>query len=160
MFEHEFVRKFAPGEVLFSEGDQSREMFIIQDGEIAVSRVAEGQEIILGRLSKGDFVGEMALLESEPRSATARASRETRCLVIQPGGFLLKIRRDPTFAFEMLQRLSRRIRGINERLLEAIKREDATLEVMFQSIVTRTEYNPDFNLSGLLDADPSTKTRK
>ena len=75
----------------------------------------------LGKLERGDFLGEMSLLESLPRSATAVAIGKTRLLCIQPGGFLLKIRRDPTFAFELLQSLSSRIRLTNERLLGSVK---------------------------------------
>lgn len=119
-FTNEQTRLLQDGEILFHEGDESREMFVVVDGEIEVIKQTQNQPIVLASLKKGDFVGEMSLLESLPRSASARAKGPTKLLVIQPGGFLLKIRRDPTFAFEMLQILSRRIRKTNENLIREL----------------------------------------
>jgi CRP-like cAMP-binding protein len=62
-------------------------------------------------------------LESTSRSASARAKGETKLIEIKPGGFLLKVRRDPTFAFELMCQLSSRLRGTSDRLLEAIGEE-------------------------------------
>lgn len=129
-FSQEFILEFQDGETIFKEKDETREMYIVQSGQVAIVRHAGSREMLLATLKKGDFVGEMALLESLPRSATARAVGKTRLLVLQPGGFLLKIRRDPTLAFEMLQRLSRRIRVTNDRLFEAIERDQTPVETM------------------------------
>lgn len=146
-FAPEYVREFADGDIIFAEGDDSREMYIVQQGSVVVTRKPMGSSgngaITLGTLQKGDFAGEMALLESLPRSATAKAKGATKLLVLQPGGFLLKIRRDPTFAFEMLQRLSRRIRVTNDRLLEVLNREgshaDPTAKII-RSICESSEF--------------------
>ena len=72
--------------------------------------------MVLGVLRRGDFFGEMSLLESYPREATARAVGETRLVVLSQGGLLLRLRRDPTFCLEMLHRLSGRLRDHNARL--------------------------------------------
>ena len=117
-FEHEITKTFQDGSVICREGDLSREMFVIRSGIVEVSKSLADKEVVLARLYRGDFFGEMSLLESEPRSATVRAVGEVTLNVIHTGGFLLKIRRDPTFAFEMLQRLSGRIRASNERLVD------------------------------------------
>ena len=90
-------------------------------------------------LGKGDFFGEMALLESEPRSATVRSVGSTKVLVIQSGGFLLKIRRDPTFAFEMLQRLSGRLRGVTAQLAAACSENGLSTDQM-QSLLVASEF--------------------
>ncbi len=116
-FSQESLRSYEDGEIIFREGEQSFEMFVVHSGSVAVSKGS----VNLGILKRGEFLGEMSLLESLPRSATAVAVGQTRLLCIQPGGFLLKIRRDPTFAFELLQSLSRRVRYTNERLLERIE---------------------------------------
>lgn len=108
------------------EGDDSREMYIVISGEIVVTKNSGAGEVTLANLHRGEFVGEMSLLESLPRSATARSKGTTKLLAIQPGGFLLKIRRDPTFAFEMLQSLSRRIRLTNDNLMRELNRAGAT----------------------------------
>ena len=137
-FAHETVIDFADGDTIFTEGEDGREMYIVQSGEVRVTKHAPAGEIHLATITRGDFVGEMALLESKPRSATARAVGKTRLVVLQPGGFLLKIRRDPTLAFEMLQRLSHRIRHTNEQLLDALGRGIPIDEI--QRIVERSEF--------------------
>ena len=139
-FSHESVRVFADGETIFAEGEDSREMYVVISGEVVVSKHFSHGDLCLARLNKGDFVGEMSLLESLPRSATAHARGVTKLLVIHPGGFLLKIRRDPTFAFEMLQSLSRRIRVTNDNLMHEINRATSTPESL-KEILSGSEFN-------------------
>jgi CRP-like cAMP-binding protein len=124
-FAEDTIREFDDGDIIFSEGDDSREMYIVIEGEVAITKRSQKGEIALASFKRGDFVGEMSLLESLPRSASARAKGKTRLLAIHPGGFLLKIRRDPTFAFEMMQALSRRIRTTNEALMKELNRATA-----------------------------------
>jgi CRP/FNR family cyclic AMP-dependent transcriptional regulator len=142
-FTGDFEREFQDGEVIFNEGDDSREMYVIESGQISIrKKIAGSKEVQLVCFQRGDFVGEMALLESLPRFASAYAIGVTKVLVLRPGGFLLKIRRDPTFAFEMLQQLSRRIRITNERMLEMVIRgnaDQAVVEEILQS--TEIRYN-------------------
>lgn len=126
-FREDSIRICEDGELVFREGDQSQEMYIVQFGRVEVSKNTPKGTVTLATLERGDFLGEMSLLESLPRSANAIARGKTKLLCIQPGGFLLKIRRDPTFAFELLQALSRRIRNTNEHLLTSI--ESGTLDI-------------------------------
>jgi CRP/FNR family cyclic AMP-dependent transcriptional regulator len=138
-FAQETVQTFNDSDVIFSEGDETHEMFIVQQGEVVIAKKTNHGDVILATLKRGDFFGEMSLLESLPRSATARAKGETKLLTILPGGFLLKIRRDPTFAFEMLQSLSKRIRLTNDRLVTAIQDGKSNQETL-RSILNKTEY--------------------
>ncbi len=139
-FAQEVSRSFEPGEMIFTEGDDSREMYVVVSGNVEIIKKTKTGEIHLAKLGKGDFVGEMSLLESLPRSASARALGKTKLLVIHPGGFLLKIRRDPTFAFEMLQSLSRRIRMTNESLVRELSQEKLSSENL-RSIVSGSEFS-------------------
>lgn len=139
-FSQESHLEVSDGDIIFNEGDDGREMYVVTEGEVVVSKKTSQGEVILATLRKGDFVGEMSLLESLPRSATATAKGKTRLLVIQPGGFLLKIRRDPTFAFEMLQTFSRRIRQTNEALLGELNREETNLESL-KNILQSSEFH-------------------
>ena len=144
-FSEDAHREFADGDLIFMEGDDSREMYVVIEGEVVVTKLAtNGGEIELARLKKGNFVGEMSLLESLPRSATARACGSTRLLVIQPGGFLLKIRRDPTFAFEMLQTLSKRIRMTNDTLMKELGRADSSKDSL-RTLLAESEYKKESN---------------
>jgi CRP-like cAMP-binding protein len=111
------VQSFVDGEFVFHEGDTSTEMFVIRFGRIEIVKFVGGHPIRLALLERGNFFGEMSLLEGLPRSATARAIGDTQLLVLRPGSLLLQIRRDPTFAFELLQQLSGRIRDLNEKLV-------------------------------------------
>ena len=73
----------------------------------------------MATLRQGDFFGEMSLLESMPREADATAVTHTELLVITQGGLLVRLRRDPTFAVEMLHKLSGRVRSLNRQVEEA-----------------------------------------
>src|SRR5688500_16096621 len=72
-FAQDHNREFNDGDLIFAEGDDSREMYVVVEGEVVVTKTSQRGEITLATLKKGDFVGEMSLLESLPRSATARA---------------------------------------------------------------------------------------
>ena len=117
----EIERSYQDGDTIVREGEKSREMFVIQRGEVVVTKQVGDREVELARLTKGDFFGEMSVLESLPRDANARAVGETELLVISAGGLLVRVRRDPTFAFEMLNRLSGRVRSLNARLVELLE---------------------------------------
>ncbi len=139
-FAQELSRSFENGEMIFTEGDDSREMYVVVTGGVEIIKKTNSGEVRLAQLKKGDFVGEMSLLESLPRSASARAVGPTKLLVIHPGGFLLKIRRDPTFAFEMLQSLSRRIRVTNESLVKELGKEKLCGDTL-RTIVSGSEFS-------------------
>jgi len=129
---HEKTMLYQDGEFIFQEGDANRDIFIIQEGNVEIWKKTETNEIRLATFNRGDFFGDMALLQGGTRFASAKAAGATKLLVIQPGGFLLKIRRDPTFAFEMLQALSYRIKISNERLVDVIKKGNVSKETVDQ----------------------------
>lgn len=106
------------GEEIVREGDVGHDMFIVQSGQVRITkRSVSGDDITLAVLDKGDFFGEMSLLESLPREATAQAVGPTRLLVLSQGALLFRLRRDPTFALEMLNHLSGRLRAAQAKLL-------------------------------------------
>jgi CRP-like cAMP-binding protein len=111
------IQTFDDGEAVVREGEETREMFIIREGRIEILKQVGGHEVRLAVLERGSFFGEMSLLEGLPRSATARAIGKTELVVLRPGSLLVQIRRDPTFAFELLQQMSRRVRELNEKLV-------------------------------------------
>lgn len=121
-FKHEMLEIYEDGQLIFEEGDVGRDLYIVQSGEVKIFKKIQNQSVEITSFTKGDFFGDMALLQSIPRYATARASGETRLLILKPAGFLLKIRRDPTFAFEMLQQMSLRVTVSSNRVLEFIEK--------------------------------------
>jgi CRP/FNR family cyclic AMP-dependent transcriptional regulator len=133
-FEHEYLEDFEDGACIFEEGDTGRDLYIIQQGAVQIRKKAPQGPVDMAVFRKGDFFGDMSLLQSLPRYAGAYAIGKTRLLILKPAGFLMKIRRDPTFAFEMLQQLSYRVRVSNDRLMEVLKRNQIPLEEV-QSIL-------------------------
>ena len=106
---------FQKGQQILVDGDRGEEMYIIAHGAVEVSKLIDGERVTLNKFARGDFFGEMSLLEGVPRSADAFALEDTELLSISAGGLLLKIRRDPTFALEMLQSLSAKLRLSTEK---------------------------------------------
>jgi CRP-like cAMP-binding protein len=116
----ELSRTYGDAELICREGESSAEMFVIRRGSVRVFKASPRGELDLAVLSKGDFFGEMSVLEGLPRDASAQALGEAEVLVMTAGALLVRLRRDPTFAFELLRRLSGRVRSLNARLVHAI----------------------------------------
>lgn len=77
------VRKSAKaGEVLFLEGEEGEEAYLIMDGEVEVFRQSGKDEVVLARLGRGDIIGEMSLIDNQPRMASARVIGDTKLTVI------------------------------------------------------------------------------
>lgn len=83
------LEEFGPGEVIFSEGDQGRHVYVIKSGtvEVLVKRPDGSQEVIR-RLGSGDHFGEMALLRKAPRSATIRTVTPVEVFKMSPSNFM------------------------------------------------------------------------
>jgi len=107
---------FKKGEVIFKEGDLGTEMFVIQKGKVEVRKRIGSEEKILSVLEKGDFFGEMAILEGMPRSATAVAIEDTECIVINEATFDNMIKNNVEIAVRMLRKLSKNLRQTTELL--------------------------------------------
>jgi CRP-like cAMP-binding protein len=112
-----FLTHFAAGHVLFHEGEDGEEMYIIQAGHVAIKKkVKDGTETTLAVLEKGDFFGEMALLERQPRSATAECMEECDLIVINGETFGDMIKSNPEIAVRMLRKQSIRLRETNRQV--------------------------------------------
>jgi CRP/FNR family transcriptional regulator, cyclic AMP receptor protein len=113
-------RIYQDGELICREGESTAEMYVIRKGSVRIFKASPMGEVHLAVLAKGDFFGEMSVLENLPRDASAQALGETEVLVMTPGALLVRLRRDPTLAFELLRRLSGRVRTLNARLMTAL----------------------------------------
>lgn len=130
---------YQDGDVIIREGDKDSEMYIIKSGAVKVTKRTHKGEITLATLTNGDFFGEMALFERARRSATVCAVDETRVLVLHPGNFLYRLRQDPTLVFEMIQKMCKRIRKLNEELARISDRAKLDPE-LHENISAQTEF--------------------
>jgi CRP-like cAMP-binding protein len=107
---------FAEGQILFKEGDSSDGVFRLLSGTVDVVRELDGDPILLGTVSAGQFIGEMGVVENRPRSATVRAASEVEAEFFNPTEFLDQIVGSPRVARELIQRLSQRLREADDRI--------------------------------------------
>ena len=112
---------FSKGSVIFSEGDLGLTMYVIESGEVEIRKVLGGKEQVLATLSKGDFFGEMCMLEDEtPRSATAFAIEDVTAVVIDQSAFTFILKHNPEIAIRMMRKLVIRLQQTTNLLEEAV----------------------------------------
>jgi len=120
-----FGRKIPPGTVLFNEGDRGEEMYILQSGRVKISKRIRGVEKTLATLEKGEFFGEMAILNDKPRSASAETVDECEMLMIDRKTFDALIRGNAEIAVRFIKRLADRLRETNDQM-ESLMIKDNT----------------------------------
>src|SRR6266542_4198102 len=111
-----FLNHFKKGTVLFSEGDEGEEMYIIQSGKVAIKKRVPHGDTTLAVLEKGDFFGEMAILERMPRSAGAEMLEDGDLIVIGSDIFGDMIKSNPEIAVRMLRKYSLRLRETTKQI--------------------------------------------
>jgi CRP-like cAMP-binding protein len=117
-------KKFAANDVVFMEGDLGLNMYVIESGEVEIRKQISGVESVLAILGKGDFFGEMCMLEDDvPRSATAVAKTDVVTVEIDQAGFTTILEHNPEIAVRMMRKLVRRLRTTTRMLEEALGRE-------------------------------------
>ncbi len=109
---------FREGEVIFSDGDLGLGMYVIKSGQVEIRKRIGREEQVLTVLGKGDFFGEMSLLEEDvPRSATAVARTPVDAALIDQAAFRFILESNPEITIRMMRKLVRRLRETT-RLLE------------------------------------------
>jgi len=111
-----YGRDFPAGAVVFEEGDPGSRMYVIRSGAVRILKRVGAREIELARLGAGEAFGEMALLEGQPRSATAAVVAAARILEIDQAAFDDLVQRNGEIALRLLRRLSARLREANRQI--------------------------------------------
>lgn len=117
-----YKMSFKKGDLIFSEGDLGSEMFIIQTGRVRIFKTIDNYDQTLTILEKGDFFGEMSVLEGLPRSASAEADEDVELIKINSANFVAMIKANVEIAIRIMRKLSLRLREANvqiERLMHA-----------------------------------------
>ena len=108
---------------LFRAGDEGNAMYLIERGKVRISvQATDGHEMTLTELGRGDFFGEMALLDGQRRSADAIVSEDARLAVLSREHFLSFVYSSPNIALEMLTALANRLRNTDELLRRSATR--------------------------------------
>jgi CRP-like cAMP-binding protein len=111
-----FVKHFPKGTVLFNEGDPGEDMYIIRSGRVAIRKHVAHGDLVVAELEKGDFFGEMAVLERIPRTATAEMLEDGALIVIGSDVFGEMVKTTPEIAVRMLRKYSLRLREMTKQL--------------------------------------------
>ena len=117
------VRTYNKGDVIFAENSQGSEMYILRSGQVKLTLGGEEGAAEIGVLDQpGDFFGEMALVDTSPRSATASVDEDnTQLEVLDREAFVETLKEDPLFALDLMSELSQRVRMGNILYLEVVK---------------------------------------
>jgi CRP/FNR family transcriptional regulator len=109
-------KSFKAGTYLFRENDNSRELYIVQSGSVKVLRKIGNRDIDLAVLRKGSVLGEMALIDGNPRSASALANEDCKTVIIDAESFFSNIKGVPNWFMALIRMISQKIRKANDRL--------------------------------------------
>lgn len=115
LFRHETaVTTLIPGQILFEKGQPGLQMFIVRTGEL---QIGEGN-LVFETVRPGGILGEMAMVDDSPRSATVRAVTACELIPVDKRRFLSMLQQTPFFAVRVMRVLSRRLRAMNERMTQ------------------------------------------
>ena len=108
------IDQFEVDDVIFEEGSSGRELFVVLDGKVDIAKANGGGKTVIVTLGKGEFFGEMAVIDGSARSATAiAAAPRTRVMRINHARFVYLVSQQPAFALMVMDALSKRLRASN-----------------------------------------------
>jgi CRP/FNR family transcriptional regulator, cyclic AMP receptor protein len=139
-----FGKSYPKGQVLFNEGDVGEEMFVIQAGKIAIIKKVRDVVKTLAVLVPGDFFGEMAIVNSKPRTAGAVVEEEAKLLVLNRNTFEPMIRGNAEIAIRFIKKLTQRLQEADEQI-ENLLLKDYNSRVVHGLILQARHGTPEAN---------------
>ena len=110
-------RAYPRNSVILFEDDPGDALYVVAQGQVKVVLIGEdGREVILSVMGEGEFFGEMALIDDEPRSTHVIAMDDSTLLVIRREDFQSQLQQTPVIALALLRELSRRLRRVDEKV--------------------------------------------
>jgi CRP-like cAMP-binding protein len=120
-----YGREFPAGTVIFEEGDPGSRLYVIQSGQVRIVKRSALRQVTLARLGPGEFFGEMALLDRQPRSAAAVVDEAARVLELDEAAFERLVTERGEVALRILRRLSHRLREANRQVRDFLSADEA-----------------------------------
>jgi CRP/FNR family transcriptional regulator, cyclic AMP receptor protein len=109
------INEFNVGDVIFEEGSTGRDLYVVLDGHVEIAKVNGASKTVIVTLGKGEFFGEMAVIDGSSRSATAiAATPDTKVMRINHARFVYLVSQQPAFALMIMDALSKRLRASND----------------------------------------------
>jgi CRP-like cAMP-binding protein len=116
----EFVRQYAKGTLIFCEGEPGDELYIIQKGSVKIAKIMSNNEVVLAVLKPGDIFGEMAILESKPRTACAVAFEDCVLMTVNRSNFQIMVGTQPQIIARLTILLADRLWLIYKQLANTL----------------------------------------
>lgn len=126
-----FGSTLPPGHVLFRDGEQGKEMYVVQAGKIRISKTVRGVEKTLATMGPGDFFGEMSILNNKPRVASATVDEEAKVLVIDAKTFEAMVRGNAEIAIRMIKKLAARLEETDQQIENLLLKDHNSRVVHF-----------------------------
>jgi CRP/FNR family transcriptional regulator, cyclic AMP receptor protein len=115
------IRRMRRHDVVFEEGDLASELFLVQEGRIAIAnKSTDGRESVVALMEPGDLFGEISLFDGLGRSAAARALEDSSLLVVQYDDVRRMFDADPTLLWRVVELLATRLRTTDEALADSV----------------------------------------
>lgn len=119
--EQSWSRRYPEGQVLTSEGDPGDSLLVVESGEVRISRYTpSGQEVVLAMVEAPDAIGELALIDGAPRSATITAQSPVQIRVVPRAAFLQFLESHPEAMLAVMRTVAGMVRATNERLSDIL----------------------------------------
>jgi len=150
---------FDAGEIIYTQGEQGHSMFIITEGRVSLLKVKGEKTEVVSELGKGDFFGELSILESIPRPYSAKAISSVSVVVIHRNTFLKMLKANMEIAIRLLQKLSFKLRQREEKIDELVTRLSLVQDKAEETLST-TVPAESYNVSGQLVALGSKRVFK
>lgn len=109
---HNEMLEVAAGQRVFSEGEVGDKMYVLLEGRVGI----HVHDQLVSEVEPGELIGEMALIDSSPRSATATALEDSKLAVVDEKRFLFLVQQTPFFALQVMRLLVSRLRSMDQKV--------------------------------------------
>ncbi len=138
-------RFYPPDATVVREEEVGQTFFIIVEGEVEVTKQVEGQtERVLQRHGPGDFFGEMALIETLPRTATVRTVTPSTLLELSKDDFDAVLSQQPAMALSVMRTLTHRLRQADQRAIAELSHKNEELARVNRELTQQEQYRSEF----------------